>query len=137
MTLKIKPPSLTAKPYELYILELLAWREVTEISQEKQGFVIALSLPENDKYRIREKVFSEIKLDNLKRKDGLDILIMFLDKHLKNDELTDIIEKFEAFENFQRAEGQSITEFIASFGFYYRKIEKLNMKLPSEILALK
>ena len=137
MTLKIKPPSLTAKPYELYILELLAWREVTEISQEKQGIVIALSLPENDRYRIREKVFSEIKLDNLKRKDGLDILIKFLDKHLKKDELTDIIEKFEAFENFQRAEGQSITEFIASFDFYYRKIEKLNMKLPSEILAFK
>ena len=69
MTLKIKPPSLTAKSYELYILELLAWREVTEISQEKQGIVIALSLPENDKHRIREKVFSEIKLDSLKRKD--------------------------------------------------------------------
>ena len=129
MTLKIKPPSLTAKSYKLYIhvLELLAWREVTEISQEKQGIVIALSLPENDKYRIREKVFSEIKLDSLKRKNGLDILIKFLDKHLKKDELTDTIEKFEDFENFQRAEGQSITEFIASFDFYYRKLEKLNM----------
>ena len=67
----------------------------------------------------------------------MDILIKFLDKHLKKDELTDIIEKFEAFENFQRAEGQSITEFIASFDFYYRKIEKLNMKLPSEILPFK
>ena len=71
MTLKIKPPSLTAKSYEFYILELLAWWEVTEVSQEKQGIVIALSLPENDKYRIREKVFSEIKLDNLKRKDWI------------------------------------------------------------------
>ena len=67
----------------------------------------------------------------------MDILIKFLDKHLKKDELTDTIEKFEDFENFQRAEGQSITEFIASFDFYYRKIEKLNMKLPSEILAFK
>ena len=53
MTLKNKPPSLTAKLYELYILELLAWREVTEISQEKQGIVIALSLPENDKHSVQ------------------------------------------------------------------------------------
>ena len=31
----------------------------------------------------------------------------------------------------------SITEYIASFDSRYRKIEKLNMKLPSEILAFK
>ena len=31
----------------------------------------------------------------------------------------------------------SITEYIASFDPRYRKIEKLNMKLPSEILAFK
>ena len=66
-------------------------------------------------HRKREKAFSEIRLDNLKKKDGLDTLIKFLDKHLKKDELNDIIEKVEAFENFQRAEGQSITKCIASF----------------------
>ena len=31
----------------------------------------------------------------------------------------------------------SITEYITSFDSRYRKIEKLNMKLPSEILAFK
>ena len=31
----------------------------------------------------------------------------------------------------------SITEYIASFDSRYRKIEKLNMKLPSEILTFK
>ena len=31
----------------------------------------------------------------------------------------------------------SITEYIASFDSQYRKREKLNMKLPSEILAFK
>ena len=31
----------------------------------------------------------------------------------------------------------SITEHTASFDSRYRKIEKLNMKLPSEILAFK
>ena len=73
----------------------------------------------------------------LKKEDGLDKLIKFLDTHLKKDELTDSIEKFEEFEDFQRMEGQSVSEYIALFEFKYRKIEKFNMKLPSEILAFK
>ena len=44
---------------------------------------IALSLPENDKTQIREKVFEQISLDDLKKEDGLDTLILFLDSHLK------------------------------------------------------
>ena len=73
----------------------------------------------------------------MNREDGLEILIQFLDKHLKKDELADSLEKFEEFEDFHRKEGQSIAEYIASFDTKYRKIEKLNMKLPSEILAFK
>ena len=33
---------------------------------------IALSLPEDDKTQIREKVFEQISLDDLKKEDGLD-----------------------------------------------------------------
>ena len=67
----------------------------------------------------------------------MDILIPFLDKHLKKDDLTDRIEKYEEFDNCQRAEGQNITKFIDSFDSKYRRIEKLNMKMPSEILTFK
>lgn len=137
MTTKINPPCLTSKPYELYKQELLAWREVTDLSKEKQGVAIALSLPEDDKNQIREKVFDQISLSDLKKQDGLDTLIKFLDIHLKKDELADSLEKFEEFEDVQRKEGQSVTEYMASFDSKYRKIEKLNMKLPSEILAFK
>ena len=137
MAMRINPPCLTSKSYERYKLELLAWREVTDISRFKQGIVIALSLPEDDKNHIKEKVFTQINLDDLKKEDGLDKLIKFLDTHLKKDELTDSIEKFEEFEDFQRIEGQSVSEYIALFEFKYRKIEKYNMKLPSEILAFK
>ena len=121
MTMTRNTPCLTSESYEFYILELLAWREVTEISKEKHGIFIALPLPENGKHKIREEVFSEIALEDLKKKDGLNTLIKFLDTHLKKDELTDSIEKFEAFEIFQRADRQSITEFITSFDYKYRK----------------
>ena len=56
---------------------------MTELSKEKQGIAIALSLPENDATQIREKVFDHICIDDLKEEDGLDTLTAFLDKHLK------------------------------------------------------
>ena len=55
-----------------------------------------------------------------------------MDSHLKNDDLADSLEKIKDFEDFHRQFEMSITE---SFDSRYRKIEKLNMKLPSEILA--
>ena len=125
-------------PYELYKQKLLAWREVTDLSKDKLGVAIALSLPEEDKNKIQEKVFNEIGLDKLKQDDGLDTLIQFLDGILLKDELSDSLEKkMEEFEAFQRASGQSIAEYISTFDSMYRKFEKLDMKLPSHILAFK
>ena len=138
MTTKINPPSFnSAKSYERYKQELLAWREITELSKNKQGIAVALSLPEDDENKIKDKVFDQIALDELKDEDGLNILIAFLDKHLGKDDLADIIEKFEDFDDFKRKEGQTIQEFIAMFDCKYRKIEKKDMSLPSEILAFK
>ena len=134
MAMTINTPGFSSKNYECYKLELRAWSEETEVSRTKQAIVIALSIPED---AISEKVFNQLSLDYLKQEDGLDILIQFLDSLLGKDELTDSLEKFEDFENFQRADRQSISEFIASFDLKYKKLEKLKMKLPPEILAFK
>ena len=109
---------------------------MTELRKENQGIAIALSLLENDKAQIRE-VFDRIPIDDLKEDDGLDTLIAFLDDHRKKDDLADGLEKFEEFEDFQQKSDMSITEYIASFNSRYRKIEKLKMVLPSDILAFK
>jgi len=138
MTTKISPPTYKkGKSYELYKQELLAWAEVTDLHVNKRGVAIALSLPEDDESAIREKVFNQLSLDELKADDGLNKLITFLDKHLAKDDLSDSLEKFEDFEDFQRVEGQSVQEYISIFDSKYRKIEKKNMKLPPEILAFK
>ena len=138
MTTRINPPSLNStKSYERFKQELLAWREITELKKEKQGIAVALSLPEDDENRIKDKVFDQISLDDLKSADGLDILLTFLDKHLGKDDLSDSVEKFDEFDDCQRKEGQTIQEFIGIFDSLYRKIEKKGMKLPPEILAFK
>lgn len=139
MSTKINPPLYNPKikSYELFKQELLAWKEVTELDKKKQGVAIALSLPENDESQIREKVFDQLNLEDLKKETGLKTLIEFLDKHLAKDDLADSLEKFEDFEDFKRSDGQSVNEYISIFDAKYRKIEKKNMKLPPEILAFK
>ena len=39
---------------------------------------MSLSLPENDKNKIKEKVFGELKLDDLTSENGISILFFFL-----------------------------------------------------------
>ena len=51
-----------------------------ELSKNKLGIEVALSLPE-DESQIKDKVFDQIPLDDLKSEDGLNILLTFLDKH--------------------------------------------------------
>lgn len=102
----------------------MAWREITELSKNKQGIAVALSLPEEDESQIKDKVFDQIPLDDLKSEDGLNILLTFLDKHLAKDALADSLEKFEDFDDYRRKAGQTIHEYIAMFDSKYRKVEK-------------
>ena len=138
MATKINPPIFSkSKSYELYKQELLAWSEIKDLDKKKRGVAIALTLPENDESKIREKVFDQIKLDDLKKDTGFNTLLEFLDKHLAKDDLADSLEKFAEFQDLKRAEGQTINEYITVFDSKYRKIEKKNMILPPEILAFK
>ena len=138
MATEINPPSLTkSKSYELWKIQTLAWSVVTDLSKERQAIAVALRLPEDDKNDIKEKVFGELKLDDLNSENGMSLLFQFLDQHLLADELMDSLKKFEDFENFERKHGQNIREFVNNFDLRSSKLEKLNIKIPSEILALK
>lgn len=138
MTTRINPPSFTnLRTYERFKQEPLAWKAITGLSKDKQGIAIALSLPEDNETHIKDKVFDQISIDDLKRDFGLNILLAFLDKHLAKDDLADSLEKFDDFDDFIRKDGQTISEFIALFDSKYRKIEKKNITLPCEILAFK
>ena len=92
MSTKVNPPSFAkTKSYRRYKQELLAWKEVTEVTAERQGIVVALTLPEDDETGIRERVFDEIKLEDLKKADGFQTLLNYLDKQLGKDDLEDCL----------------------------------------------
>ena len=134
MAMKIKTPEFKNGCYERYRIELEAWREITDLEKEKQGIAIALTLPEEDETGIREKVFDELTIAKLKAENGLDLLLQFMDRKLKKDDLADSWEKFNDFEEYKRTE-QSIAEYISKFDQKYKKMVKKGMTLPAEILA--
>ena len=112
MTITIYPPAFNkTMSNERYKRELLAWKEVTDLSSRKQAIVVALSLPEEDGTHIRDKVFDQLPLEELKKENGLSLLVTFFDKHLAKDDLSDSLEKFTDFENCERREGQTICDF--------------------------
>ena len=131
----INPPTLGGN-YERYKQELKAWQIISDIPKEKQGITIALTLPENHTSGIRGKVFEEVQLSELQKDTGLNILIGFLDKHLGRDDIVDQYEKFADFEDFKRG-SDNIFQYIANFHQRYHRLEKLNMKLPTPVLAFK
>ena len=138
MTTWTNPPVLgKGKCFEIYRKEILAWGELSDLPKSKQGIVVALSLPEDDNTYIRERVFDQIPLQDLKTDDGLIILLNFLDKHCGKDELVDTLEKYEDFESFEREDRQSILNFISLFDLKYKRIERKNMKLAPEVLAFR
>ena len=40
----------------------MAWREITEVAKEKKGIAVALTFPEEDETKIREKVYEHSSL---------------------------------------------------------------------------
>ena len=139
MAMKINPPDFAkCKTYEQYKVELEAWRAITDLPKEKQAIAVALSLPQTpDTTGIRERVFEELEVSDLKKEVGMKTLTDYLDKNLGKDDLVDPLEKFEDFEDYTRRSGQSINDYVAEFDQEYNKLGKLKMELPSAILAFK
>ena len=101
MTTRINRPTFNkAKNCERFSQELLAGEEITDISKDKQGTAIALSLPEEDESQIRENVLDQIAVDDLKSDDGFIVLLYFLGEHIARDDLTEHLEKTIGFWGF-------------------------------------
>ena len=132
-----KPPTFGDKPYERYIEELNAWTFITELEKDKQAIAVALSFPENDESHIRDKVFSEINMDDLKEEDGIKTLITFMDGIFKKDELTQVYDAYIKFDRFKRTMNDAIENYIIEFEKLYVKTKRYKMELPQSVLAFK
>ena len=117
------PPAfdVESKSYKRWVEEMKAWTELTDVKKDKQGLVVALSLPEKDSSNIRDKMFSDLSLDELKGDDGAKKLMDFMDKLFKKDRLPEAYEAFSDFEKFKRKDIMTMDTNIMEFAKAYRK----------------
>ena len=125
------------KPYDRYKAEIEAWAEATDTEKKKHGILVALSLPEDDVSQIRDKVFSEIELNDLKVDDGLTKLVKYLDTQFAKDDLTETYERYIAFERCKRESNQKINDLILEYEKKHNALAKKKAKYPEIILAMK
>ncbi|PIK50177.1 hypothetical protein BSL78_12928 [Apostichopus japonicus] len=134
---KTPPVFSEAKPYSRWIEEVKAWQEVTDLKKEKHGLAVALSLPEEGAKSIRDKVFNEIDLEDLKKETGVSTLIKFMDNVFKKDELSAAYEAYTSFDRYRRQTETTMEEFVTEFEKLYNKTKKYKMELPKPVLAFK
>ena len=97
---------------------------------------VALSIPDSDSFGIRNKVSSELTLDDLKKENDITILIAYMDSIFKKDELSEVYERYVAFDRYKKDSSQKMDDFILEFERrYYRA--KQEMELPQAVLAFK
>ena len=137
MSLKYyNPPPMEGKKYEQYKSEINFWQKLTSVEETKQAMMVALSLPGAGYENIRSNVFEKLTEDELGKNTGMKTLLDFMDKYLKLDPLSDSWQKFLEFECCVRA-GRRMREYVCDFDSKHNQIAKLDMKLPSAILAFK
>ena len=114
MGIKKDPPPFDSerKPFPRYKTEVSTWTLVTEVPKDKWALVLALSLPEDDKSGIRNKVFDSLGEQKLKGKEGYQELMNFLEKEFGKDEIYDVFNKFEEFESCRKKQSQSMQQYI-------------------------
>lgn len=147
---KIAVPKLGEKTFEKFEKEVKLWARVSDVKPEKQAFVLALSLPEQERngIPIRELVMDEIDDDKSKIycdktildsgvSKAVEELLKFMKGKLGKDDLEDCIDRFDAFDTFERGNSQSVDEYIHEFHERYRQVKKRGTELPSEVLAFK
>ena len=126
------------KSFARYKTEVKTWTLVTEIPKAKWGLVLALSLPEKDKSGIRNKVFDALEETKLAGKNGHDEFMKFLEKEFGEDEIYDVFNKFEDFENCRKKPDQTMQQYISTFELLYNQVKNKGFpELPQQYLMFK
>ena len=94
-----------------------------------------MSLSENEKSQIRDKVFNEINPGDLKTDNGVEPLIAFSDSVFKKDELAEIYEYYVNFDRYRKDSSDIMENYILEFEKLYNKTKKFKMELPESVLA--
>lgn len=117
--------------YEDWTKELAIWKSFTDLSAERQGPAVFLTLTG----KAREAVLASVTPTKLASKEGVQELTNTLDKLFLRDEIQNQYAAFDRFISFRREPNVPIRDFLIEYDLRYRKIKSYNMGLPEGVQA--
>ena len=122
------------KRYDTWIKEIKAWVKTTTIEKNKQGLSIALSFPENSV--VRRRIFDESdNLDDLDADDGVEKLILRLDKWYKQDNVAAQYSSWRGMIGYERKQGETMASYISEFTRRYISLKKFKSTISGGNVA--
>ena len=127
------PPNLEKeKDYAQWKNEVKMWQLVTDLDNKKRGLALALSLQGKPR-----EVALEMDPAKLNADDGVEVLIVELDKVFEKDKMDQAYSAYTAFDKYQREGSISMSAYIIEFEQKYNKCKKYEMALLDAMLAFK
>ena len=125
------PPKLADDAdYESWNEDILMWCDLTDIPAEKHAIAIHLSLT-----GAAHTATGQIGRENLKKADGVKVLLAKLDSLYLVDKGRRQFAAFNELYNLRRSKDSDINSFVTKFEQVYFKFTQQDMKLPDAVMA--
>ena len=127
-----KAPPILSKSisYENWLKEIKIWQQFTNLSANKQGPAIFLTL----EGKSREAIL-ELDIEKIGSETGVDHVTSKLNTLYSRDKIQTAYESYDRFEKFQRSPDMSISDFIIEFERLLSKTKSYGTTMSSDILA--
>ena len=130
----VHTPKLDKEKFTSYKNEVEFWQDAVGVDLKKQASILLLALPNEEGDNVRDQVLEHFEPKYLKKDDGVDILLTFLEKKYGKDEMMSGLDKYKEFRELCRKD-ESITEYISNFETKYNRISKIGAVLPPLVLC--
>ena len=129
---KTPPAYKTGEDYDKWCKRLRIWKEFTSLDEEKQGPALFLTLEDD-----AQDAVLELETEKIKAKDGVENIIVCLDKLFKKDKTQSAFEALEAFEGYKRPKDLCIADFCNEFERLYNKTKTYGTTVSDDVLAFR
>ena len=122
--------------YSYYKDLIQSWADCTDTPKAQKAIKVAFTFNKTDP-KLCEKIFTVVTRDKLTKDDGFETLVKFLDGELGKDDLEEMVQIYDRYENSRKLPGDSINKFISDFDHTINLLKAKKVTVPSEILGNK
>ena len=123
------------KNFKTWEADIRMWGALTPLRDEQKAQFVALNL-EGHSSGIKEKILASIS-EEIRQAGGMEALIAFVKGIYDVEEMKEVFDDYEEFEDIKRKEGESVKEFLPRWDMATAKCNKHEIKLPDVVRAFK